>query len=367
MTKLKTNTLEEKVPFDFIRYANCWEDAAVLLKGLDPKSGSKILSIGSAGDNSFSLLTTNPELVVAVDINPSQLFLIELKKNCFLHLDYQTTLEFLGFQSSSQRLEIYKSIADKLSSDAKRFWDYNQDALKNGIIHQGKFERYFQYFAQKVLPFIHSKKTVTQLLSPKSESEQAVFYSKKWNNWRWRLFFKIFFSKYIMGKYGRDPQFLKEVEINVGNFIFNQAAKELSSLKAQDNFILHYNLTGDFGNLLPHYLKEENFQLIKDNCGALQLEKGYAEVALTKYGKMDAMNLSNIFEYMDQKTFHSTSQELVEGLNTEGKIAYWNLMVPRMISRSFSNEIVFLDTLSNELKKKDKGFFYHKFVVEQRK
>ena len=69
--------LTKRVNFDIIRYANCWEDADILLAGLSPASGSKVLSIGSAGDNSFSFLVTDPELVAAVDINPTQLFLIE--------------------------------------------------------------------------------------------------------------------------------------------------------------------------------------------------------------------------------------------------------------------------------------------------
>ena len=70
--------LKNKVGFDLIRYANCCGDADVLLKGLNCQAGDKILSIGSAGDNSFSLLTTNPSLLVAVDVNKIQLHLIEI-------------------------------------------------------------------------------------------------------------------------------------------------------------------------------------------------------------------------------------------------------------------------------------------------
>jgi S-adenosylmethionine-diacylglycerol 3-amino-3-carboxypropyl transferase len=46
----------QKVRHDYLRYANCWEDADILLAGLDIKTGDLVLSIGSAGDNSFSLL-----------------------------------------------------------------------------------------------------------------------------------------------------------------------------------------------------------------------------------------------------------------------------------------------------------------------
>jgi len=56
----------KSVKHDYIRYANCWEDADILLEGLNPEQGAKILSIGSAGDNSFAFLANNPEVVVAV-------------------------------------------------------------------------------------------------------------------------------------------------------------------------------------------------------------------------------------------------------------------------------------------------------------
>ena len=97
--KNKQKQLTEKVAFDLIRYANCWEDPEVLLQGLNAPPGSKILSVGSAGDNSFSLLTTDPELVVAVDVNQIQLHLIELKKVCFAQLSHAEMICFLGIGS----------------------------------------------------------------------------------------------------------------------------------------------------------------------------------------------------------------------------------------------------------------------------
>ena len=42
-----------KFNFQFIRYANCWEDADILSEALDVAENKKFLSIASAGDNSF--------------------------------------------------------------------------------------------------------------------------------------------------------------------------------------------------------------------------------------------------------------------------------------------------------------------------
>ncbi|MGV2481690.1 UNVERIFIED_CONTAM: DUF3419 family protein, partial [Salmonella enterica subsp. enterica serovar Weltevreden] len=44
----------QHVDFNLIRYANCWEDADILSEALDIPTGKRILSIASAGDNSFS-------------------------------------------------------------------------------------------------------------------------------------------------------------------------------------------------------------------------------------------------------------------------------------------------------------------------
>ena len=84
--------------FDFIRYSTCWEDANVLCKALDVKKNDKVLSVCSGGDNSFSLLTNEPSLVVAVDINKTQLYLAELKKVAIRNLSQQATIEFLGYR-----------------------------------------------------------------------------------------------------------------------------------------------------------------------------------------------------------------------------------------------------------------------------
>jgi len=105
--------LTEKVNFSFIRYANCWEDADVLLAGFEAGPGAKFLSIGSAGDNSFSLLATNPELVVAVDINPVQLHLIALKKAAFSALDTHSAGTIVR-RPKSQANDSQRSTNDRL-------------------------------------------------------------------------------------------------------------------------------------------------------------------------------------------------------------------------------------------------------------
>lgn len=360
-----SDNISHNVQLDFIRYANCWEDPEVLLKGLNLGKGKRILSIASAGDNSFALLTTEPELVVAFDLNPTQLYLVELKKVAIQQLSREETIAFLGFTENQHRLKTYEGFKQELSPEALKFWEKNQFYIKTGVIHCGKFEKYFQLFGRRILPFIHTKKRVEALLSKKSEEEQKQFYDHKWNTWRWRLLFKIFFSKAVMGKKGRDPQFLKEVKLSVGTFIFNKAAKQLSSTLAQDNFILRYNLTGNFATLLPHYLQEENYDVIRKNLSKLEIFNGTTDDAIAHFGKFDGMNLSDIFEYMDPKTFAQIGKSLYAGLNEGGTIGYWNLMVPRVLSNDLPEHFELNEALSSALTSIDKGFFYYGFYSDK--
>ncbi len=357
--------LTKRVNFDLIRYANCWEDADILLAGLSPASGSKVLSIGSAGDNSFSFLVTDPELVVAVDINPTQLFLIELKKVCIQNLEWEETLAFLGFLPSENRLQCFHSLKSQLGSATRAYWESNLALIAGGVIHQGKFEKYFQLFSGRILPWIHSRRVVDALFKHKTAEEQAYFYQNKWNTWRWRLLFRIFFSKYVMGKYGRDPEFQKQVQGSVSKFIFEKAAAHLASVAAQDNYILRYTLTGSFDGLLPHYLRKAHYALIRENVRRLYLKEGFAQAAIGHYGKFHCMNLSDIFEYMDAALFRETARTLVDGTEKDGRLGYWNLMVPRRISQILPESVEYMQTNAESLTAIDKGFFYKGFMIDK--
>ncbi len=357
------SSITKRAKFNFIRYANVWEDAEALLESLQCAPNSNILSVASAGDNCFSLLTTQPKQVIAADINELQLWLVELKRAAIKNLSHKDCLHFLGFTPSTNRKEVLSMLEQDLSPDAKKYFREHIHDVELGIVHQGKFERYFQTFAKKILPLIHNKKTIALLLEPKSEQAQIEFYTHRWNTWRWRLLFKIFFSKWIMGRLGRDPEFLNEVKIPVSRFIFLKAEQHLKSTHAQTNYILRYNLTGSFGLLLPHYLHPQNFEAIKNNLHKLILFKGYAEEAIAKHGPFHAMNLSNIFEYMPRDVFEKAGTEIASGIESKGSIVYWNLMVPRKIS-SHNKQLVLQKNRMKEIAKHDKGFFYHSIIIE---
>ncbi len=355
-----------RVNFELIRYANCWEDAEILLKGLKVKPGSKVLSIASGGDNSLSLLTTGAEKVIAVDLSIAQLRLVELKKEAIRTYGQPQYREFMGFTPTPFRRKLYHILRKNLSPETQAYWDRHYALIQKGLIYQGKFEKYFRLFALRILPFIHSKKKVRQVFVAKSEEEQQHFYQEHWNTARWRLFFKVFFGKWVMGRLGRDPEFFRQVDIPVSQYIFQMAERELSSAKAQENHFLYFTLNGHFQGRSPHYLREENYNLIRKNIDRLHLFEGLAEDALKAHPNIDYLNLSDIFEYMDPELFRQVGQKLLDLSAPKARMAYWNLMVPRELSEIFPERIKKDVKASEDLSVSDKGFFYRKFIIDQK-
>src|ERR1700676_1705624 len=112
-----------KADFSGIRYAQCWEDADVLVEGLDIQPGDVCLSIASAGDNSLALLTRRPARVIALDLSPAQLACVELRVAAYRELNHPELLELIGSTLSRRRAALYQRCRPLLSAAARDFWD----------------------------------------------------------------------------------------------------------------------------------------------------------------------------------------------------------------------------------------------------
>jgi S-adenosylmethionine-diacylglycerol 3-amino-3-carboxypropyl transferase len=359
--------IEQRADFSRIRYAQVWEDADILLDALAIKSSDVCLSVASAGDNALAMLAKRPQKVIALDLNPAQLFCLELRVAAYKELSHPELLELIGSVKSTRRPELYQRCRKLLGKDGQTFWDAHSAELQQGIGGAGKFERYFGIFRRYIIPLIHSRRRVLALLTDSSLKERKRFYNTQWNNLRWRMLFKIFFSRFVMGRMGRDPEFFKYVEGTVSDHILKHTRYALTELNPAENPYLQWILLGHHGTALPYALREENFDAIRDNIDniewhLLSIEEYLAQhkdVTIHKY------NLSDIFEYMSEDNFHQLLELCFNASVTGGRLAYWNMLVPRSRPDSMKHQIKPLRELANQLYQKDKAFFYSAFVVEE--
>lgn len=350
-----------------IRYAQVWEDADVLLAGLDVRPGDVCLSIASAGDNTLALLTRHPSRVIALDLNAAQLACLELRVAAYRALGYRELLELVGSRPSTQRLALYRRCRSLMGPAARGFWDRHACAIEAGIGSSGRFERYLALFRRGVLPLIHSRSTVAALLQSATAEERRRFYDERWDTWRWRLLFRIFFSRGMMAAFGRDPEQFRFVDANVPVAILRRTRHALTELDPSSNPYVHWILTGTHGDALPCALREENFDTIRNNLDRLEWRPMSVEEFLAQScGEgFDRFNLSDVFEYVSPEHYERMLTSIVQRSRPGARLAYWNMLVPRRRPRQLAGRLRPLDELARSLHHTDRAFFYGAFRVEE--
>lgn len=361
------DSIAARADFSAIRYAQCWEDADVLLAGLDVQSGDRCLSIASAGDNTLALLAQSPEHVLALDVSDAQLACLELRVAAYRVLEHPELLELMGSRPSGRRDDLYRRCQPLLSADVRRFWDARPDAIRGGIGGAGKFERYFRLFRERMLPLVEPRGRVAQLLAGGALDERQSLYARRWDSWRWRLLFRLFFSRVVLGRLGRDPEFFAYVEGSVAERLLQRTRYALTALDPAENPYLQWILTGTHLTALPYALRPENFDAIRANLDRLEWRRQSLEAYLStaEPHSVDRFNLSDVFEYVSRDQYAQLLAQLAEVGRPGGRLLYWNMLAPRGYLDELAARLRPMPELSGRLHQQDKAFFYSALFIEE--
>jgi S-adenosylmethionine-diacylglycerol 3-amino-3-carboxypropyl transferase len=355
-----------KASFEDIRYAQLWEDADVLIRALPQKPGSTLVSICSAGDNALSMLALDPARVVVVDLSRAQINCLHFRMAAFRELDHPALLRLLGSRPGSDRGDLLDRVLKHLPADEQAFWQARRaDVIAHGAGGVGKFERYFRLMRTRLLPFVHGRATLDAVFQPMPDmAERRRFHDEVWNNWRWRLLLKVFFSRFTMGRLGRDPAFFDHVEGSVADHVARRIVHAAVNLEPAHNPYLHWILKGSHGLALPHAWRPENHEVIRSRLDRLDIRHGSLEAFVSTGEKADGFNLSDIFEYMNPETFETVYASIISASNPGARLVYWNMMAPRRMPVAFAARMERLEAEERVGKAADKAFFYSDFVVE---
>ncbi len=361
-----TMAVSSAADFSIIRYAQCWEDADVLIAGLNVQPGDVCLSIGSGGDNTFSLLTCDPARIVAVDLSPAQIACLELKAASYRGLGHGELLELMGAMPSTRRPALYAGLRKSLPPAVRDFWDVHPAEIAAGIGSAGKFEHYLASFRRYVLPLTHSRSEIDSLFQPRPAEARRQFYDTVWNNRRWRLLFRLFFSRSVMGYLGRDPAFFKYIEGGVAASILKQVRHALTELDTSDNAYLQWVAYGCYPAALPHALRAENFAVIRDRIHRIECRQGPIEKVLAEAaeGSIDRFNMSDIFEYFSRNESDAVFEAIARAGRTGGRVAYWNMLAPRHAPPRLAHRFRTIEPLSWQLHDRARTCFYSAFLVD---
>lgn len=363
---MQNSEIETKADFDHIRYAQVWEDADVLTKGLGNCTGGTLLSICSAGDNALAMLTLDPKRVVVVDVSPAQIACLRLRIGAYLNLDHTEFLELMGARPSQRREALLSKALVGSDTATQEFWNsLVKDVEQHGVGGVGKFERYFRIFRKYLLPLVHSRKTIDDIFVSRPVAQRQAFLDKRFNTLRWRMLLNVFFSRFVMGRMGRDKTFFEHVEGSPAQHVARRIHHAAVDCDPAQNPYLFWIMNGTHGDALPMAWREEHFKIIKDRLDRIEVRLGSLEAFVLTGEQANGFNLSDIFEYMSPDIFEQVYDNIISAATPKARLVYWNMMVPRRVPERLTHRIETLTSLENSLKSQDKAFFYSDFVVEE--
>ena len=163
-------------------YAFTWEDPRVDHRLLRIGKDDVILAITSAGDNILDYLQASPRRVHAVDLNPTQNHLLELKVACFSALGYKDVWKIFGEGKHPDFRDLLISrISPHLSSQAFQYWLDNSSVFTSSS-GKGLYETGGSRYALKLVRYIFNvfglRGEVEELCAAQTMDEQRRLWSR---------------------------------------------------------------------------------------------------------------------------------------------------------------------------------------------
>lgn len=364
------SVVKDRNVFQRVVYSQCWEDPEIAAEGLKLDHTDDLLCLTSAGCNVMALSLRRPRSITALDFSGVQNHLFELKLAALRQLSWGDYVAFLGARPSGARVQIYRTrLRSELRDPVREYWDSQEKVLAGGVIHAGRFQKYLSMFRTRLLPLIHGKSTVAEVMSIEDRDARAKYYDADWNNRRWRALFTVFFGRAVMARLGRDPAFFKYVENrNVGAEFLERARWALVETNPKQNHFLQYALLGEYPNLEygPVYLRESNFETLRETTAHVKIVRGDVEghLATLSADSLSKLYLSDLFEWVSAEHHEQMLRAICAVTRPQGRLIYWNLLVPRSRPESLASMIDTHDEEAEALHKRDLAFVYGDFHVE---
>jgi S-adenosylmethionine-diacylglycerol 3-amino-3-carboxypropyl transferase len=342
-------------------FTQSWEDPACDLAALRPQPADTILAITSGGDNVLGFLLADPARIIAVDINPLQTYLFELKRAAFRRLEHAEMLALLGVRPRPAAQQLYVRLREDLSPAAVAFWDAHRSWLDQGLLVQGGFERYFAML-RSLLGLTVGRRRLERLFTL-PPAEQREFYRHEWNTLRWRLMVRVACSRRVLGR-RLDSSWFRHADVaSFGRHFAGLAEHAVADLPARSNYFLAQILLGRYldEDLVPEYLQAGNFHTIRQRLERVTPVTADIAVALESLApqSVDCFALSNVFEYGPRALFERACAALLRAAKPGARLVLRNLLAPRRLADFPAFEVD--AELSGRLRAADRGFIYAGF------
>ncbi|ADB16525.1 S-adenosylmethionine:diacylglycerol 3-amino-3-carboxypropyl transferase-like protein [Pirellula staleyi DSM 6068] len=254
-------------------YNTCWEDPRLDRVALELKPTDNVLVITSAGCNALDYALCSPNHVYAVDMNPRQNALLDMKRAAIKSLDFEDFFLMFGEGYHPRIRQLYKEkIRKELPAWSQTWWDKwikffadpNRPFYFRGT--SGAFARIIKLYTDRI---IRVRPHIEAALDAKSIEEQVEIYEKHLRDKFW--------SRPMRFAMGRDTtlsmvgvpkaqrrQVEQQYKGGIVKFVQDSVEAVFCKLPLADNYFWRVYMKGRYTKeCCPEYLKAENFAKLK--------------------------------------------------------------------------------------------------------
>jgi S-adenosylmethionine-diacylglycerol 3-amino-3-carboxypropyl transferase len=263
-------------------YNACWEDPRIDRNLLRITPESRLLVITSAGCNVLDYLLDDPAEIVAIDINPRQNALLELKLALIRRGIYEDLFATFGRGVHPDFCKVFRAIRDDLPPYARDFWQQRQDYFCS---RRFRASFYYHGVAGEVAWLICSvlagmnrrlRNHLRDLIEATSLSEQSSLY---------RQIEPFLFNGMSRGAL-RQPLILSMLGVHqsqlalieneyrggVGQYLSDKLRRVFTQLPIRENYFWRVYITGSYTpQCCPNYLKPENFSVLRQRLDRVRV------------------------------------------------------------------------------------------------
>lgn len=343
------------------------EDAEVevsLFRSIKSKAKQNVFAIASGGCTALSLATVKECKIIAVDINPAQIYLCLLKTAALTRLNFGEA-QLAMIQSA---WPYYQRVSELLPAEARQYFDANNKLLMSALNNCGDTDNRLKQLMSLFYLSVHTREQTRQFLSLPNLDIQQVQFQKMWKNWQWDFALNIVLSKAFLSL-GFGGEATGSLPVDFSSIMKARLERVLSKVPVHDNgyvwqtFLGQYPLGAQGEALeaaLPPYLQLKNQKMLKQNLPRISfsVDDAVGWLSEQKDSSIDMFALSNILELV-KSDYGVKLAEQVSRTARPGALICLRSIFPKdtPVLRDLHGSLRYREDLSREMEAKDRSCF----------
>ncbi|MGC4093782.1 MAG: DUF3419 family protein [Polyangiaceae bacterium] len=347
-------------------FAQVREDSRVEVLLAAEANAKRVACVASGGCTALSLLRDGVEHVDAIDSNPAQCALVELRKAAVRALDQRDYVDFV--QGTSNAPVTYQRMRSGLPAWARSFWDARPRAIERGVNRAGVTEAFYRFVSGNLLGSVLGAETWRALLDSDSVEQQCALYERFCKTPEFVSGLRVVLSRSSHLAFYPAFMFRNVSEHHFGDFFAQQFERELCTRPLRGNYFLSQLLFEDYrwdhGEGCPPYLVPARYAEVRRNIERLEVHQASLQEHLSRaWAGFDAIFLSNVFDWASAEQREDIARAALAACSPSGTIAWRQLLADVPLPSAFQTGLEFDAERSKRMHALDRSLSYRNFTL----